>query len=420
MPTQKFHYIDDIFCCHEVSLETIAEQAGTPSYVYSGDAIRENYRAYDRALAGLEHDIHYAVKANSSLGILSLLAEEGAGFDIVSGGELYRVLKAGGDPSRVVFSGVGKTSEELRYALEQEIGRFNCESDGELRLLRELAAQVGRKPEVSLRVNPDIDAETHPYIATGLREHKFGIGLAEAERIYRQAAELHPLRLNGIGCHIGSQIFNIGAFAEALQRVLELAGHLRGFGVPIEALDLGGGLGVEYETGKQSPSIADYGRMLCAALAGANFRLGIEPGRSIVGQAGVLLTRVLYRKAGEGKVFAIVDAAMNDLIRPALYRAHHEVLPVRRSGRPVELTDVVGPVCESGDFLAKGRAMPRAEPGDLLAIATTGAYGFVLASNYNSRPRAAEALVEGGSVRIVRRRELREDLIRGEVVSVQA
>ena len=420
MPTQKFHYIDDIFCCHEVPLETIAEQAGTPSYVYSGDAIRENYRAYDRALAGLEHDIHYAVKANSSLGILSLLAEEGAGFDIVSGGELYRVLKAGGDPSRVVFSGVGKTSEELRYALEQEIGRFNCESDGELRLLRELAAQIGRKPEVSLRVNPDIDAETHPYIATGLREHKFGIGLAEAERIYRQAAELHPLRLNGIGCHIGSQIFNIGAFAEALQRVLELAGRLRGFGVPIEALDLGGGLGVEYETGKQSPSIADYGRMLCAALAGANFRLGIEPGRSIVGQAGVLLTRVLYRKAGEGKVFAIVDAAMNDLIRPALYRAHHEVLPVRRSGRPVELTDVVGPVCESGDFLAKGRAMPRAEPGDLLAIATTGAYGFVLASNYNSRPRAAEALVEGGSVRIVRRRELREDLIRGEVVCAQA
>ena len=420
MPTQKFHYIDDIFCCHEVPLETIAEQAGTPSYVYSGDAIRENYRAYDRALAGLAHDIHYAVKANSSLGILSLLAEEGAGFDIVSGGELYRVLKAGGDPSRVVFSGVGKTSEELRYALEQEIGRFNCESDGELRLLRELAAQVGRKPEVSLRVNPDIDAETHPYIATGLREHKFGIGLAEAERIYRQAAELHPLRLNGIGCHIGSQIFNIGAFAEALQRVLELAGRLRGCGVPIEALDLGGGLGVEYETGKQSPSIADYGRMLCAALAGANFRLGIEPGRSIVGQAGVLLTRVLYRKAGEGKVFAIVDAAMNDLIRPALYRAHHEVLPVRRSGRPVELTDVVGPVCESGDFLAKGRAMPRAEPGDLLAIATTGAYGFVLASNYNSRPRAAEALVEGGSVRIVRRRELREDLIRGEVVCAQA
>ncbi len=420
MPTQKFHYIDDIFCCHEVPLETIAEQAGTPSYVYSGDAIRENYRAYDRALAGLEHDIHYAVKANSSLGILSLLAEEGAGFDIVSGGELYRVLKAGGDPSRVVFSGVGKTSEELRYALEQEIGRFNCESDGELRLLRELAAQIGRKPEVSLRVNPDIDAETHPYIATGLREHKFGIGLAEAERIYRQAAELHPLRLNGIGCHIGSQIFNIGAFAEALQRVLELAGRLRGFGVPIEALDLGGGLGVEYETGKQSPSIADYGRMLCAALAGANFRLGIEPGRSIVGQAGVLLTRVLYRKAGEGKVFAIVDAAMNDLIRPALYRAHHEVLPVRRSGRPVELTDVVGPVCESGDFLAKGRAMPRAEPGDLLAIATTGAYGFVLSSNYNSRPRAAEALVEGGSVRIVRRREIWEDLIRGEVVCVQA
>ncbi len=420
MSTQGFHYVDDCLCCHAVPLEAIAEKAGTPSYVYSGDAIRENYRAYDTALAGLAHDIHYAVKANSSLGILSLLAAEGSGFDIVSGGELYRVLKAGGDPSRIVFSGVGKTSEELRYALEQGIGRFNCESDQELRLLRESATQVGREPDVSLRVNPDIDAETHPYIATGLREHKFGIGLAEAERIYRQACELLPLRLNGISCHIGSQIFNIGAFEEALQRILTLADRLHGGGVSIEALDLGGGLGVEYEAGKQSPSIADYGRMLCTALAGANFRLGIEPGRSIVGQAGVLLTRVLYRKAGERKCFAVVDAAMNDLIRPALYQARHAVLPVRRGGRSVELTDVVGPVCESGDFLAKGREMPRVEPGDLLAIATTGAYGFVLSSNYNSRPRAAEALVEGGSVHIIRQREIWDDLIRGEVVPAEA
>lgn len=416
MPTQGFQYIDERLCCCQVPLETIAEQAGTPSYVYSADAIRRNYRAYGKALADLEHDIHYAVKANSSLGILSLLAEEGAGFDIVSGGELYRVLKAGGDPERVVFSGVGKTSGELRYALEQGIGRFNCESEQELRLLRELASQAGREPAVSLRVNPDIDAETHPYIATGLREHKFGIELAEAERIYRRAADLLPLRLNGIGCHIGSQIFNIDAFREALQRILELAGRLRGAGVPTDMLDLGGGLGIAYETDKQSPSIADYGGMLRAALAGANFRLGIEPGRSIVGQAGVLLTRVLYRKAGGRKCFAVVDAAMNDLVRPALYQARHEVLPVRRGGRPTELTDVVGPVCESGDFLAREREMPRAEPGDLLAIATTGAYGFVLASNYNSRPRAAEALVEGGRVSIIRRRESWEDLIRGETV----
>ncbi len=420
MPTQKFHYVDDRLCCHEFPLETIAEQAGTPAYVYSAEAIRENYRAYDKALAGLEHDVHYSVKANSSLGILSLLAEEGAGFDIVSGGELYRVLKAGGDPARVVFSGVGKTSGELRYALEQGIGRFNCESGRELQLLRDLAIQGGREPEVSLRVNPDIDAETHPYIATGLREHKFGIELGEAERIYRQAAALLPLRLNGIGCHIGSQIFNIGAFGEALQRILALAVRLCGAGVRIETLDLGGGLGVEYETGKQSPSIADYGRMLCAALAGAGFRLGIEPGRSIVGQAGVLLTRVLYRKAGERKFFVVVDAAMNDLIRPALYRARHEILPARRGERPLELTDVVGPVCESGDFLAKERELPRAEPGDLLAIATTGAYGFVLSSNYNSRPRAAEVLVEGGEARIIRRRERWDDLIRGELLPEEA
>lgn len=420
MPTQGFQYIDERLCCRDVPLETIAEQAGTPTYVYSADAIRRNYRAYSKALAGLEHDIHYAVKANSSLAILSLLAEEGAGFDIVSGGELYRVLKAGGDPARVVFSGVGKTGEELRCALEQGIGRFNCESERELHLLRELAIQAGREPDVSLRVNPDIDAETHPYIATGLREHKFGIDFAEAERLYRQAADLLPLRLNGIGCHIGSQIFNIDAFRQALQRLVELAERLRAAGVPIETLNLGGGLGVAYETGKQSPAIAAYGAMLRAALQGKDLRLGLEPGRSIVGQAGVLLTRVLYRKAGGRKCFTVVDAAMNDLVRPALYQARHEVLPVRRRGRPLELTDVVGPVCESGDFLAQEREMPRAEPGDLLAIATTGAYGFVLASNYNSRPRAAEVLVEGSNARIVRRRETWEDLIRGETLPARS
>lgn len=416
MSTQGFHYVDDRLCCDSIPMETIAERAGTPSYVYSGAAIRGNYRAYDAALRGLEHDIHYAVKANSSLGILALLVEEGAGFDIVSGGELYRVLKAGGSPSRVLFSGVGKTSEELRYALDQKVGRFNCESEQELGLLRRIAIETGLEPAVSLRVNPNIDAATHPYIATGLEEHKFGIELEEAEHIYIKAAELLPLRLNGISCHIGSQIFDIEVFAEALQRILGLAGRLQNAGIAIETLDLGGGLGIAYQAEEQSPSIADYGRMLCDALKGTHFRVSVEPGRSIVGQAGVLLTRVLYRKPGGQKCFAVVDAAMNDLIRPALYQAHHEILPVRRSERRVELTDVVGPVCESGDFLAKGRNLLEARHGDLLAVATAGAYGFVLASNYNSRPRASEVLVENADIHVIRKREVWDDLIRGEVI----
>ena len=418
MPTQGFQYVDDRLCCGSTSLQSIADQAGTPTYVYSGDAIRENYRSYDLALEGVPHDIHYSLKANSSLGVLAVLVDEGAGFDIVSGGELYRVLKAGGDPSRVVFSGVGKTADEMRYALEQGIGRFNCESAHELRLLRELAIEVGFEPNVSLRVNPDINAETHPYIATGLSEHKFGIGLEEAETLYGQSADLFPLLLNGISCHIGSQIFDTSAFDEALQRVLALARRLQGEGIAIEALDLGGGLGVGYKPGQQSASIADYGQMLREALKGTNFRLGIEPGRSIVAQAGILLTRVLYRKAGEKKTFVIVDAAMNDLIRPALYQAHHEVMPVQREDRAAALTDVVGPVCETGDFLAKDRELQRAEPGELLAVATAGAYGFVQASNYNSRPRAAEVLVDGDRVKVIRQRELWDDLIRGESLGI--
>ncbi len=416
MPTQGFHYVDDRLCCGSISLQSIADQAGTPTYVYSGDAVRENYRNYDLALEGLPHDIFYSVKANSSLGVLALLANEGAGFDIVSGGELYRVLKAGGDPSRVVFSGVGKTADEMRYALEQGIGRFNCESKHELRLLRELAIEVGFEPNVSLRVNPDINAETHPYIATGLSEHKFGIGLEEAEAVYTQSADLFPLVLNGISCHIGSQIFDTSAFNEALQRILALASRLQDAGIAIESLDVGGGLGVGYEPGQNSASITDYGRMLSDALKGTNFRLGIEPGRSIVGQAGVLLTRVLYRKPGEKKTFVVVDGAMNDLIRPALYQAHHEIMPVYRDERSSALTDVVGPVCETGDFLARHRELPTVEPGELLAVATAGAYGFVQASNYNSRPRAAEVLVDADKVKIIRQRELWDDLIRGETL----
>lgn len=414
MPLSGFERRQGELYCEGASLSAIAEKVGTPAYVYSGTAIRENYRSYAAALAGLPHEIHFAVKANSSLGILALLAREGAGFDIVSGGELFRVLQAGGDSARVVFSGVGKTRQEMIYALEQGTGWFNCESEGELRLLAELASDAGAAPSVALRVNPNVNAHTHPYIATGLSDHKFGIDIAAAERIYRRADEFAPLRLEGVSCHIGSQIFNTQAFFDALDLLLALIERLREDGLQITQLDLGGGLGVSYKPSDTTPVIADYASRLAELLRGRGLKLTLEPGRSIVGQAGVLLTRVLYRKPANSKTFIVVDAAMNDLIRPALYQAHHEILPVVDRQRPSLRADVVGPVCESGDFLAKDRDMPDVEPGELLAAATAGAYGFVLASNYNSRPRAAEVLVEGDRWRIIRERETLDDLIRGE------
>ncbi len=414
MPLQEFHYRDSQLYCEDAALSAIAQAVGTPTYVYSASAIRENYRAYERALADVPHRIHYAVKANSSLAVLALLAAEGAGFDIVSGGELYRVLRAGGDPSTVVYSGVGKTAAELEYALEQGIGAFNCESEQELDMLREVAARIGAKPAVALRVNPNIDAKTHPYISTGLSEHKFGIGLQAAESLYGEAAKWSPLEFTGISCHIGSQIFDTSVFEEVLSQMLALAARLCASGLPIEGINLGGGLAVGYEQGQPSASIAGYCQMLSSAFAGSRFALGLEPGRSIVGQAGALLTSVLVYKQADRKIFLVVDGAMNDLLRPALYSAHHEILPVFDAGGPRLLCDVVGPVCESGDFFATGRELPACSAGDLLAVATAGAYGFVQASNYNSRPRAAEVLVDGEAFRIVRERETREDLVRGE------
>jgi diaminopimelate decarboxylase len=414
MPLSGFERRQGELYCEGASLSAIAEKAGTPTYVYSGTAILDNYRSYAAALSTLPHEIHYAVKANSSLGILALLAREGAGFDIVSGGELFRVLQAGGDPARVVFSGVGKTRQEMVYALEQGTGWFNCESEAELRILAELASDAGAAPSVALRVNPNVDAGTHPYIATGLSAHKFGIDILEAERLYRRAAEFAPLRLEGVSCHIGSQIFNTQAFFDALDLVLALIERLREDGLHITQLDLGGGLGVAYKPSDSTPAIADYASRLAENLQGRDLKLTLEPGRSIVGQAGVLLTRVLYRKPNGTKTFVVVDAGMNDLIRPALYQAHHEIVPVTDRQRPSLRADVVGPVCESGDFLAKDRDMPDVQPGELLAAATAGAYGFVLASNYNSRPRAAEVLVEGDRWRVIRDRESLDDLIRGE------
>ncbi len=414
MPLQGFERRVGALYCEDVPLEAIASETGTPTYVYSGSAIVANYRAYDEALAGTAHAIHYAVKANSSLGVLALLARAGAGFDIVSGGELYRVIQAGGDPRRTVFSGVGKSAEEIEYALRSGLGSFNCESEGELIVLRDQAARLGLRPSVALRVNPDISAETHPYISTGLSEHKFGIPLDQAEALYLDRARFAPLELDGVSCHIGSQIFDLDAFLEALAKLLGVIDRLSEAGLSIRRLDLGGGLGVGYEQGEESGSVAGYGRRIREALAGRDLALQLEPGRSIVGQAGVLLTRALYRKQNGEKVFVIVDAAMNDLIRPALYEAHHEVLPVIDKPRGEILGDVVGPICESGDFLARDRRMPDFQPGELLAVATAGAYGFVQASNYNSRPRAAEVLVEDGRWRVIRERETYADLIRGE------
>jgi diaminopimelate decarboxylase len=411
-----FHYSQSDLYCESVPLADLAAHVGTPAFVYSSAAILENYRAYDEAFADIPHSVCYAVKANSSLAILRLLAEAGAGFDIVSGGELYRVLKAGGSPEKVVFSGVGKTADEVEYALASGIHSFNCESEAELALIDAMAARRGVKAGFAIRVNPDVDAATHPYISTGLSEHKFGIAIADAPAVYERARALHNLTAEGVSCHIGSQILDPAPILEAVDKLLALAGRLRLDGFPIRHLDLGGGLGVAYHAGQQAPRIPEFIQSLHGRLCASGLCVMVEPGRSIAGPAGVLLTRVLYRKKNGDKEFVVVDAAMNDLIRPSLYRAHHEIIPLRKNSLPAITADVVGPICESGDFLARDRNMSNVMPGDFLAVSTAGAYGFVLSSNYNSRPRAPEVLVEGGAYRVIRQRETYEDLISGETL----
>jgi diaminopimelate decarboxylase len=414
MPTSGFEYKSGRLYCDGVALAEIADRAGTPVYVYSASAILNRYRAYTGACASAPHSIHYSVKANGSLGILNLLARNGAGFDIVSGGELFRVLQAGGEAARTIFSGVGKTADEMDYALGAGIACFNCESEAELELLHDRARRRQVRAPIALRVNPDVNADTHPYIATGLREHKFGVSIGEAPRLYERAAKMQWLSIQGVSCHIGSQIFDIQAFVEALCKMLDLVETLRARGIRIEHLDLGGGLGVEYRSDEPAPSIAAYMQAVWKLLDGRDLHLHVEPGRSIVAQAGILLTRVLYRKRTGSKEFVIVDAAMNDLIRPALYESYHEIIPVDSADRPAVKADIVGPICETGDFFARDREMPLVDPGELLAICTAGAYGFVLSSNYNARPRAAEALVDGATFTVIRDRETYADLIRGE------
>jgi diaminopimelate decarboxylase len=414
MPFPPLSYRNRNLFIEDVELEEIARSAGTPVYVYSATAIRERYQSYDTAFGETPHQVFYAVKANSNLSILRLLAAEGAGFDIVSGGELYRVLHAGGRPDRVVFSGVGKTREEVEYALSSGIHSFNCESESELALIDSIASRLGKRARIAMRVNPHVDAQTHPYISTGLRDHKFGIDIDAVESVYERARAFGNLDLEGISCHIGSQLLDTSPLMEALDAVLALAARLRAASIPIGHLDLGGGLGVPYKPEQHEPDVAAHIRAVCERCAGHGLTLMMEPGRSIVGPAGALLSRVLYRKSTETKEFVVVDAAMNDLIRPALYQAHHEIVPLRQHMPGTVKADVVGPVCETGDFFARDREIANVLPGDFLALCTAGAYGFVLASNYNSRPRPAEVLVEGASWRFIRTRETFEDLIRGE------
>ena len=412
----KFYYSEADLYCEGVPLADVAARVGTPAYVYSSQGILENYAAYNESFGDLPHTVCYAVKANSSLAVLALLAKAGAGFDIVSGGELYRVLEAGGDPSKVVFSGVGKTAEEVEYAIENGIHSFNCESEAELALIDAIAARRGVKAGFAVRVNPDVDPSTHPYISTGLSEHKFGIAIAEARGVYERARSLRHLVAEGVSCHIGSQILDPSPILEAVDKVVALADCLRGAGFPIRHLDLGGGLGVAYRSGESAPPIREFIRSLDGRMRASGLTVMVEPGRSIAGPAGVMLTRVLYRKKSGEKEFVVVDAAMNDLIRPSLYSAHHEIVPLRRRDLPRITADVVGPVCETGDFLARDREMANVTSGDFLAVRTAGAYGFVLSSNYNSRPRAPEVLVEGSRYRVIRRRETYADLVRGESV----
>ncbi|MGQ0525883.1 MAG: diaminopimelate decarboxylase [Betaproteobacteria bacterium] len=409
-----FGYRDRALHAESVPLERIAAEHGTPCYVYSRSALTAAYQSFDTAFAARPHLVCYAVKACSSLAILDLFSRLGSGFDIVSGGELERVLAAGGDPGKTVFSGVGKSEAEMRRALEAEIRCFNIESAGELERLARVAAAANKTAPVSVRVNPDVDANTHPYIATGLRQNKFGVPYGEALALYRRAAALPHIRVAGIGCHIGSQLTDVGPFAAALRRLVDLVDRLSGEGIALSHIDVGGGLGIRYRD-ETPPSVREYADALLEALGTHRHTVMIEPGRALTGNAGVLLTRVEYIKHGEEKNFVVVDAAMNDLLRPALYDAWHDVLPVRQTDDPAGTYDVVGPVCETGDFLALDRSLAVRE-GDLVAIMSAGAYGMSMSSNYNSRPRAAEVMVDGAAAHLIRQRESIAALMAGETL----
>jgi diaminopimelate decarboxylase len=409
----NFLYRDGRLFCEAVPIEAIAQEVGTPFYCYSHATITRHFRVFDTAFDRVDHLTCFSVKSCSNVAILRVLARLGAGMDIVSGGELYRAIKAGVPPKRIVFSGVGKTAEEIAYALDTEILMFNLESAQELLAVNECAGRLGRRAPVAIRVNPDVDARTHPYISTGLKQNKFGIDVEAAVAEYIRARDLSHLEVVGVGCHIGSQLTEVSPFVDALRRLKLLIERLRGNGIEIRHLDLGGGLGITYRD-EEPPPPTEYAQVLMAEMDRLDCRLIFEPGRVIVGNAGILVTRVLYLKEGPAKNFVIVDAGMNDLIRPSLYGSYHQIQPVVERERPQIRADVVGPICETGDFFARDRNLPQVEQGEMLAVMSAGAYGFSMSSNYNTRPRAAEVLVRDNRFEVIRSRETYDDLLRGE------
>jgi diaminopimelate decarboxylase len=425
-----FHYRRGRLACEEADLNRVADQFGTPLYVYSRRTILDHFHRLDRSLAALDHQICYALKANSNLAVIRLLAEQGAGFDIVSGGELYRVIKAGGDPSKCTFAGVGKTREEIEYALRSGVHSFNAESEEELHAINDVARALNKRAPVAIRVNPDVAADTHKYISTGRIENKFGIGIGQVEAVYQRTSELGNLRIRGVQMHIGSQITDVKPFVQAIEKMVPVVSRLKS-AYGIEFFSVGGGIGIVYrgslesgdevwwktEQSKNVLTIDQYASAIVPRLQELNLQILLEPGRFFVGNAGVLLTKVLYLKQAESKTFVIVDAGMNDLIRPALYQGYHEVVPLHETkDRSVIKADVVGPVCESGDFFALDRELPEPRPGEVLALMSAGAYGFAMASNYNSRPLPAEVLIDGDQATLIRRRQKYADLVELEAL----
>lgn len=410
-----FKYKNNELFAEDVPVRKLAEKYGTPLYVYSHATLLRHFKAYDDAFDGYPHIICFAVKANSNLAILRLFAENNGGADIVSGGELFRALKAGVSPKRIVYAGVGKTDGEIRFALRSKILMFNVESEAELQRINEVAGKMKTKAPVALRINPDIDPQTHPYISTGLKKHKFGIPIDDAIEYYRAASRLKNISIVGIHKHIGSQITKVSPFVDALKRILLLIDELNAQGVNIKYLDIGGGLGIPY-TDEEPPVPKDLAKNILPLLNGRKMTLIMEPGRSIVGNAGILVTKTLYLKKGHEKEFVIVDAGMNDLMRPSLYGAYHGIIPLKRYKRADTFADVVGPICESGDFLAKDRVMPKVKQGEYLAVMSAGAYSFSMSSNYNSRPRPAEVMVKGKKHFLIRERETYKTLVGGEKI----
>ncbi len=410
-----FKYKDHQLYCEKVPIDQIAEKVGTPFYVYSYHTLARHFTVFNEAFDGIPHLVCYSVKANSNVALLRLFVNLGGGVDIVSAGELYRALKAGADPQKIVFSGVGKRADEIEYALKSGILMFNVESSQELQLINDVAGRSGKKAPIAIRINPDIDPKTHPYVSTGLKKNKFGIDIKMAMTAYRLASQLPHVQIMGIDCHIGSQLVEAEPVVEALKKLKQLVENLRREGMEIQYLDLGGGLGITYED-EEPPHPVEYASNILEEIRGFDCKLILEPGRVIVGNAGVLVSKVLYTKENEEKRFVIVDAGMNDLVRPSYYGSYHQILPVKQEGRDEVVADVVGPICESSDFLAKERKVPSLHSGDLIAVMSAGAYGFSMSTNYNSRPRVAEVLVRDEQIFVIRKREVYEDLIRGEEI----